>query len=143
MAEIVTPAPLSRRLIAALYDGLLLIALWFLAAAIDAGVRQAAHLPYDVRLFRAYLFLVGLAFFGWFWTHGGQTLGMRAWRLRVRRIDGSPLHWPAACTRYAMAWLAWLPFGLGVLWCAVDPQRRAWHDRLSGTEVILLPKRPS
>jgi len=141
MAELVVPAPLGRRLLAAVYDGLLLLAVWFFAAVVDVGVREPLHLPYDARLFRAYLFLVGLAFCGWFWTHGGQTLGMRAWRLQVRRNDGTPLNWLTACTRYAAAWLAWLPLALGVIWCAVDPQRRAWHDRLSGTEVVLLPKK--
>jgi uncharacterized RDD family membrane protein YckC len=134
------PAPLWRRLAAALYDGLLLLALWMVLALFDALVRDALTLPYDARALRAFLFLAGLVFFGWFWTHGGQTLGMRAWRLQLRRSDGSAVHWPAAALRYAAAWLAWAPLGLGLAWCAVDPQRRAWHDRLSGTEVVVLPK---
>ena len=140
MTELVVPAPLGRRLLAAVYDGMLLLAVWFFAAVIDAGVRESLQLPYDVRLFRAYLFLVGLAFCGWFWTHGGQTLGMRAWRLQVRRNDGTAVNWLTACVRYAAAWLAWPPLALGVLWCAVDAERKALHDRLSGTEVVLLPK---
>jgi uncharacterized RDD family membrane protein YckC len=141
MAELVAPAPLWRRLMAAFYDGLLLLAVWFVAAVVDEGVREWFTLPYSPQLYRGYLFLIGLAFFGWFWTHGGQTLGMRAWRLQVRRTDGAPLHWPAACARYACAWIAWLPLGLGVLWSAVDSERKAVHDRLSGTEVVLLPKK--
>lgn len=140
MTIVPVPAPLWRRLAAALYDGLLLLALWMVLALLEALVRQGLALPYDARALRALLFLSGLAFFGWFWTHGGQTLGMRAWRLQVRCHDGESLGWLTAALRYAAAWLAWLPLGLGVAWCVVDAQRRAWHDRLSGTEVVVLPK---
>src|ERR1051326_123468 len=116
------PAPLWRRLVAALYDGLLLVAVWLVAATVDEGVRELFGISYGPRWFRAYLFLVGLAFCGWFWTHGGQTLRTRAGRLQVRRVDGATLNWPTAAARYAWAWVAWLPLGLGVLWCGVDSQ---------------------
>ena len=135
-----TPAPLGRRLAAALYDALLLGGIWMAVAIADAAVRAAFGLPYNVHVLRTALLLAGLGFFGWFWTHGGQTLGMRAWRLQLRRSDGQPIGWATAAGRYAFAWLAWLPFGAGVLFSALDPQRRAWHDRLSGTELVLLPK---
>ncbi len=140
MNPAVSPAPLWRRLAAALYDGLLVLALWLVLTLIDAWVRNALGLRYDSRALRALLLLAGLGFFGWFWTHGGQTLGMRAWRLKVRHPDGRPLNWPVAAWRYAMAWVAWLPLGLGVLWCLVDPRRRSWNDLASDTELVLLPK---
>lgn len=139
----ILPAPLWRRLAAALYDGLLLLALWMVLALLDALLRKALSLPYHAGSLRALLVFSGLLFFGWFWTHGGQTLGMRAWRLQVRCQDGTALRWPNAALRYVTAWLAWLPLAAGVLWSAVDPRRRAWNDWLSGTEVVLLPKVPS
>lgn len=135
-----TPAPLWRRLGAAVYDALLLIALWMVALWLDVVVRDALGLDRNWPALRAYLFLLGLFFFGWFWTHGGQTLGMRAWRLQLRRRDGRPIGWATAAARYAGAWLAWAPLGLGVLWSLVDRRHLAWQDRLSGTELILLPR---
>jgi uncharacterized RDD family membrane protein YckC len=132
---------LWRRLAGALYDALLLAAVWMVVVMADTFLRGAARLPYNAYALRAELLLVGALFFGWFWTHGGQTLGMRAWRLQLRRSDGRPVNWATAAARYAFAWLAWLPLGAGVLWCAVDARRRAWHDTLSGTEVVLLPRR--
>ena len=134
------PAPLWRRLAAALYDAVLLAAIWMSVALLETLVRTLADLPYNVHAYRAGLLLSGLLFFGWFWTHGGQTLGMRAWRLQLRRADGRAIDWPVAAARYGFAWLAWLPLGVGVLWCAVDARRRSWHDIWSGTEVVLLPK---
>jgi uncharacterized RDD family membrane protein YckC len=118
------PAPLWRRLAAALYDALLLVAVWMVALWLDVVARDALGLPRSWPALRAYVFLVGLAFCGWFWTHGGQTLGMRAWRLLVRTDDGRPLGLGRASLRYALAWIAWLPLGLGVLWCAIDRRRR-------------------
>jgi len=140
MSALVVPAPLWRRLASAFYDALLLAAIWIVVAMADLYLRGAAGLTPSVHALRAELVLAALLFFGWSWTHGGQTLGMRAWRLRLRRVDGLPVNWPTALARFAYAWLAWLPLGAGVLWCAIDARRRAWHDALSGTEVVLVPR---
>lgn len=141
MSAIVMPGPLWRRLASALYDGLLLVAIWMVVVMAELFLLQGvAGLPYSAPLLRALLLLAAALFFGVSWTRGGQTLGMRAWRLQLRRVDGRPLNWPTALARFAFAWLSWIPLGLGVLWCAVDSRKRAWHDTLSGTEVVLLPK---
>jgi uncharacterized RDD family membrane protein YckC len=134
------PAPLWRRLAAATYDALLLAAIWMSAALADAILRTLADLPANAHVLRAVLFMLGLLYCARSWTRGGQTLGMRAWRLQLRRVDGDPIGWPVAAARYAFAWIAWLPLGGGVLWSALDPRRRAWHDIWSGTELVLLPR---
>jgi uncharacterized RDD family membrane protein YckC len=136
------PAPLWRRLAASFYDALLFGGVWMAALFIDVWVRGALDLPPNYPALRACLFLIGLVFFGWFWTHGGQTLGMRAWRLQVRRTDGAVLRWTDAVLRYAAAWISWGAAMLGMLWCAFDPRRRTWHDIASGTEVVVLKTSP-
>jgi len=86
--------------------------------------------------------LIVIGFFTWFWTHGGQTLGMRAWRLKLLSRDGQAVTLRQALVRLAGALLSLLPAGLGLLWVLIDPQRCAWHDRLSDTRLIVLPKKP-
>lgn len=140
MSAIVIPAPLWRRLASAGYDALVLAAIWIVVVMADLFLRGAAGIAPSVPALRAALLLAAAVFFGASWTRGGQTLGMRAWRLQLRRTDGRPVNWPTALARYAFAWLAWVPLGFGVLWCVVDARKRAWHDTLSGTEVVLLPK---
>lgn len=75
-----------------------------------------------------------------FWTHGGQTLGMRAWHLRVVKNNGTDLSFSDALKRYAAAWCSALPFGLGFLSSLWEPQRLTWHDRVTQTRLILVPR---
>jgi uncharacterized RDD family membrane protein YckC len=143
-----TRAPaLWRRLAAILYDSLLLLALMMLAAALvviplgaglGIGVDTLRHHP----LFRLYvLVLVPALFFCGFWMGGGQTLGMRAWRIRLLRADGTPVTLGAALLRLAAALLSWGVLGFGFIWCLVDHEGLAWHDRLSGTRLVMLERR--
>lgn len=135
-----TPSELARllpRLGAAVYDVFLLVALFFLAAISVAPFMPENHVPAGALWFQAYLLLVMFGFYGWFWTHGGQTLGMRAWRIQVLDNTGAAVNWKRAALRFLAAWIAWLSV-MGLLWCLRDG--RAWHDRLSGTRVVRLPK---
>jgi len=140
-------ASLLRRLGALLYDGLLLIATLMIATALflpfTGGEAVDPHRnPLLEWIYRALLLLVIVGFFGLSWTRSGQTLGMAAWRLRLEREDGGRLSWADSVRRLAAAALSWLPLGLGYLWVLVDADRCAWHDRLSRTRVVVLPKSP-
>lgn len=164
-----SPAPvlarLPRRLAAIAYDCLLLAAVLFFAAALALGLavallggeRVALHSPLrGSPLFSAYLLLVCFGFFGGFWVHGGQTLGMRAWRLRVQRRDGRTIGWSQALSRFLVAGLWLLPvaiflyraFGAGAgssllagVACLILGLALRLPDRVSGTELVVLPKR--
>lgn len=85
-----------------------------------------------------FLYCVGVValFHLWFWTHGGQTLGMKTWRIRAVRADGSVLSLRDAVARYGAAILSLLPLGLGFWWAAFDRDGLAWHDRLSRTHLV-------
>lgn len=133
----ILPASIGRRLAATLYDGLLLLALWMSAVLLEVLVTDALGLGRSPALTRALLLSIAAFFFAWCWTHGGQTLGGRAWRLRVERLDGQPLNAATALLRFVAA-ISWLP--LGVIWALAQHDRRALHDLISGTRVVLLPK---
>jgi uncharacterized RDD family membrane protein YckC len=133
------PAGLFRRLMAMLYDLLLLFSLLLFATA-SALLVTRGTLDYHHPLFRTYLFLVCFMFYAWFWTHGGQTLGMRAWRLRVQRLDGRPITLWQALLRFLSAIPSWAVFGLGYLWLLIDKKHMALHDRISESVIVRLPK---
>ena len=77
-----------------------------------------------------YLFYVG------FWTHGGRTLGMLAWSLRLIDPDGNRPGLKRASLRFAACLLSWATLGLGFAWALIDPHNRALHDRLAGTWLV-------
>jgi len=126
---------LGRRLAACLYDTLVLAAVLMVAAAFWVAVTQAAAAP-GSWLFRAYVLAVSAIFFAALWTRG-ETLGMRAWKLRIEGPDGRPPGWRAALLRFFFALFSWAALGLGYLWVLVDRDGLAWHDRLSGTRLVL------
>ncbi|HEB97533.1 MAG TPA: RDD family protein [Sedimenticola thiotaurini] len=141
------PAGLPRRLAAILYDSLLLAGLLFLAmflVVVPLGMIQGMEQLDTAGLrsnpfYIAYLAAVPFTFFTYFWSHGThQTLGMRAWRLYLVLPDGRAPTVRHALLRCASALLSWLPLGLGFLWCLFDPERLTWHDRLSGTRLVLV-----
>lgn len=138
-------ASLFRRLAAMVYDLLILVAVWiaigFIYMAIAGLDSERDARTLQVTLFPM-LFLGTLLFYGWFWTHGGQTLGMRAWRLKVvdgKKLDGRPPNALQCVSRSLVATLSLSSFGLGYLWLYVDANRDTWHDKLSSTRTLVVP----
>ena len=125
-----------RRLAALAYDSLLLVAVWFVATALILPLNQGEAFRPDHWGYLAYLAGVCYLFFAWFWTHGGQTLGMKAWGLRLRTMNGNPFGWRRAALRFAGAFVSLMCFGAGYWWSLIDPRGRAWHDHWSGSELV-------
>ena len=138
-------AGVLRRLGAMLYDSLIVLALMFIVTALFLPFTAGeAITPGESgaleRIYQAALLIVVVLFFCVFWTWRGQTIGMLAWRLRVQRPDGSTLTWRDALLRLAGACVSVAALGLGYWWIWVDREGLAWHDRWSGTRVVVLPK---
>lgn len=122
-----------RRMAAVIYDALLLIAVLFFATAIALPFNSGHAFSAGQYVFSFYLFGVSYLFYAWFWTHGGQTLGMRAWKITLADSNGDCITWQRATLRFFAAILSWTCFGLGFSWCLVDKDRLCWHDRLSNS----------
>ncbi len=143
----VTIASFWLRLIAWIYDLLGAIAVFILALVIGYLVIYLVTLPWvtnggDVStalsnnpLWFLYLALSVQYYYVWCWVKGGQTIGMRTWRLKLCHPDGTLLNWKQAYQR-SFASLG----GLSLLWCLVDSDKRGLHDILCGSLVVVLPK---
>ena len=140
MRQALSPG-LLRRLASILYDTLVLIALAVIVATIAVALKKGpitSASGYWRPMLQLAMTLVGMAFYLWFWTHGGQTLGMKAWRLVLVTDQGAIPGYGHAALRLAASLLSWLPLGLGYLWVLVDRDHLSWHDRLSGTRLVLI-----
>ncbi|HRN59856.1 MAG TPA: RDD family protein [Chiayiivirga sp.] len=140
----------GRRLLSLLYDALPVLALWFATSvpfmlldfAISGDVRHNIG-PWSLLQWLLWLacWIVTGLYATASWQRGGQTLGMRPWRIRVVALDGGTPTRAALWRRYAVGTLSLLAAGLGFWWAWVDRERLTWHDRASGTRVVRVAKR--
>ncbi|MDP2792942.1 MAG: RDD family protein [Sulfurisoma sp.] len=135
-----TAAPLPgirRRLASLLYESLLLLGVWavtFMLPHIALGLAFGVTLPGPVLFL--HVFAVFGAYFVWYWSHGGQTLAMQTWKLRLLMADGSQPPPSRLLLRYALTWPSLLLCGAGLLWALFDRDRQFLHDRLAGTRIV-------
>ena len=162
-----------------LYDFMLLCAVWLVAgiiyiipaqmfAQVDSSQKDnLSTTEFSGPAFYSYLFIVTWFFFAWFWTHGGQTLGLRAWSLRLQTADGNTLNWTQTLLRFLIAGTPWLlslfvyqqiidkqllapPYQysafiigfIGLFWMFIDKENRSLQDILSHTRIVVIPKNP-
>jgi uncharacterized RDD family membrane protein YckC len=127
---------LGRLLLSMVYESLLLIAVLFVASYI---FHLAFHDPNSIffkPVHQLYLLLVMGAYFTWFWTHGGQTLAMQTWKLRITTTTGEGINLKQAIARYLFAVVGIALFGSGIFWALFDRDHQFLHDRLAGTRIV-------
>jgi uncharacterized RDD family membrane protein YckC len=129
-------AGLARRLASLAYESLVMLALLLVGSLLFLLASPNAAATAMRPLFQAYLLAVMALYCTWFWTHGGQTPPMRAWKLRLVRRDGAALTWRDAGLRLLLALPSVALAGAGLLWALVDRDRQFLHDRLAGTRIV-------
>jgi len=161
-----------------LYDFMLLCAVWLLAGIvyiipaqmlINVDSSQKNNLStteFGGPVFYSYIFIVTWFFFAWFWTHGGQTLGLKSWSLRLQTENDHTLSWLQTLLRFLIAGTPWLislfvyeqittrqllqpPYEYsafilgfsGLFWILIDKKNRSLQDIFSHTRIVRIPKR--
>ncbi|EXI76788.1 MAG: RDD family protein [Candidatus Accumulibacter sp. SK-11] len=128
---------IARRLASMCYESLLVLAVLAVLLVLPHLVLGAfAQRMASPVLIQAHCFLVLLIYFVWFWLHGGQTLAMKTWRIRLVTRDGLPVRPAQALLRYLLCWPSILS-GVGIFWAVLDREGQFLHDRLAGTRLIL------
>lgn len=126
-----------------LYDSFPVVALWLATSALVLALRGNQPLaPLSAGQFGlfALCWTISGVYFVWSWSRGGQTLGMRPWRLRVVAANGTPASWRALSLRYLIASVSLIVAGLGFWWSLFERERRTWHDLGSGTRLLRQPR---
>ena len=125
------------RLLALLYDLFPVAGLWFLVAAAFVAVHGDAVTGGALGTLEfAVLWTVTGGYAIASWRRGGQTLGMRPWRLRVGGAGGGHAPVRALVVRYLVGNASLLLGGLGFWWAWLDREGLTWHDRASGTRLV-------
>lgn len=157
-----------KRLLAAFYDSLLILASLFFATLLTLPFTKGEIAAENNIYMSFYLFAVIIIFYGWFWTHGGQTLGMRTWKQQLISINGKPVSWQQSSLRVlsgAPAWIlflislllwmfpekthitkylanipAWLMVVVSFIWILLDNRSGNWRDKITGTQIVSTDK---
>lgn len=130
-------ARLDRRLLSLAYEALMLAAV-LLAGGFTFMAFAGRMEPVLARpVFQIFLLLLAGTYFAWQWHHGGQTLPMKTWRIRLVTAAGGPLTLRHAVCRFVLAAAGTPLFGVGILWAFFDRDRQFLHDRLAGTRIVM------
>jgi|TARA_B110000503_G_scaffold128816_1_gene200385 uncharacterized RDD family membrane protein YckC len=141
-------ANIFRRLMAMLYDSLLLVGIIFAFGVIVFILRRLAgddtlQAPNDnaQSIIILGMWLSCASFYVWCWHRNGQTLGMKSWRLQLQDHNQKPLSWRKCWLRCILAHISFTSLGVGYLWCIIDKEGRCLHDIFSQTKIIVLVKK--
>jgi len=155
-------ASLWRRLAAMVYDGLLMFAVLIVIGATTLPLTNGLGVSRDNPILSIYVFSAIFVFLGWFWTHGGQTLGMRAWKIRLLQKSGAAVNWQQAFFYYLLSlpswglvlvatfysvlerhtpalrenFPPWLVYSLALIWFVVDHLPDNWREKVSGLRMF-------
>ena len=150
---------LWRRMACFIYEGVLLFGVLMIAGYLFSTLTQQRNALIGRHGLQAFLFVVLAIYFVWFWSHGGQTVAMRAWQIRLVDLAGRPISQARGLARYLVGYLWFAPallwlqmsglngaassFGIllaGVVAYALvtkfHPQRQFFHDVVCGTRLI-------
>ncbi len=134
---------LMRRLAAMAYDVIvlagLLIILTFPYLGATVWLTDAETIATGNLLFQLYLGVIVAGYFLASWRFGGQTLGMRAWRLHAMDGDGRPLTWKRGALRAAVSLPGLVLGGIGYWWSLIDREGRTLGERWSSTYTFYRP----
>jgi len=132
---------LPRRLLAMLYDSLVLLALLIVASAIALPFGNVEKIAFRDFWFTLWLVFVCFAYLAGCWRYGGMTMGMRAWRIKLVSGNDRAVTWPRILLRFIVACVSVGALGAGVLWALVDSHNRTWHDLAARTLLVRFAKR--
>jgi len=143
-------ASLLRRLMALVYDAFLLFSITLGYGAVLVIIKILFNGFTGLEDVQPGPILQWLSFIGWIaslmgyyficWRKQGQTLGMKAWRLRLQQPDGSLATAKQSILRSVLATASMAAAGIGYLWCLLPAGKSCLHDIYTGTEVVVLPK---
>lgn len=146
--HVATSPGFFRRLAVIFYDWVLLSAVILVAVSLftiltdlligEGSSQQLLQSSWIKAFYQLYLLLIGMLFYIWFWTHGGQTLGMKVWKVKIVDHNGNQPGFKQALLHLVLAILTNLPFGLGFIWLVFDAEKQTLYDSWSKTRLVQL-----
>jgi uncharacterized RDD family membrane protein YckC len=130
------------RLLATVIDGVVLIAISLIVAALVGTILTVLEfyapgdrLPVDALTILSGV-VISVIYYCSAWARSGQTLGKSVVGNKVVSADGGEITWGSALVRYIGYIVNTLLLSIGFLWLVFDKKRQGWHDKLARTYVV-------
>ena len=135
-APVPVPCGLGRRILVMFYDAIAIVALMMAVTALSLLTPLREQMVLLDPIPTVLMALTWFLYLAWCWRRNGLTLGMRAWRVQLIFDDGKRPGWGRCLLRFVVSLASATLLGMGFIWCLLNPQRRSWHDLVSGSYLI-------
>ena len=120
-----------KRIAASIYDLFLLLGVWFavgsFAVWINGGIIEVKWIGPSLVLTSTWIF------YGYFWTHGGKTLGMAVWKFEIYSIDENKINFQKVSIRFFSNVITVLLGGIPLMFMYFSKNNLSLSDYLSKT----------
>ena len=125
-----------KRIAATVYDLFLLLGVWFLVGSIALGVKylfigEVSSLNPNFGM--ALVIFSTWIFYGYFWTHGGKTLGMAVWKFQIYSLDNKKINLKKSSIRFFVNLITFFLGGLPLIFIYFSKNNLSLSDMLSKT----------
>ncbi len=127
-----------KHLFSLIYDIFPITGLFLTTSLVVMLLRGGEEVAPGTVWFQALLIAEVYLYFTYSWKSGGQTLGMRAWKLAI--VDHHTLTWGTVSLRLLAGCASLLTLGFG-LWIKLwNKSGLSWMDQVSQTETLSIKK---
>lgn len=123
-----------RHVAAFIYDLFPIIGLWLITSVVVVLLRGGDEVPPGTLWFQLLLGAECVFYFVFSWKKGGQTLGMRAWKIGIE--DFQNMSWLQSLSRFIAGLLSTLLLGAGIWYKKLDRRQHSWMDYAGGHRTV-------
>lgn len=129
--------PVWKHFAAFIYDIFPVAGIFIMTSLVVLVVRQGVEVERFSPWFTVLLLSEFVLYYVYSWKVGGQTLGMRAWKIKIipNNSDQNQLTWKQALLRFLIGLLSTVLIGLGVFWKIFSASKKSWMDLVSLSET--------
>jgi len=129
--------PVWKHFAAFLYDIFPVAGIFIMTSLVVLVVRQGVEVERFSPWFTVLLLSELVLYYVYSWKVGGQTLGMRAWKIKIipNNSNQNQLTWNQALLRFLIGLLSTVLIGLGVFWKIFSASKKSWMDLISLSET--------
>lgn len=131
--------PIFKHIAAFVYDIFPVVGILLLTSFVTLIIRNGQEVARNTIWFDVLLFCEVAFYYVYSWKIGGQTLGMRAWKMKIIPNDKNQatLTWTQALVRFLVGIVSCFG-GIGIFWKVITKDKTTWMDKVSNSKTLIV-----